>query len=47
MNDFNSVPSLLGFEKAMNYLIKGRDNPAVVKLMDFVWTHFAEYVHGT
>ena len=31
----------------MNYLIKGRDNLAVVKLTDFVLTHFAEYVRGT
>ena len=34
-------------EEAMNYLIKGRDNPAVVKRTDFVLTHFAEYVRGT
>jgi len=34
-------------EKAMNYLIKERDNPAVVKRMDFVLTHFAKYVRGT
>ena len=34
-------------EKAMNYLIKGRDNPAVVKRTDFVLTHFAEYVRRT
>jgi len=34
-------------EKAMNYLIKERDNPAVVKRTDFVLTHFAEYVRGT
>ena len=28
----------------MNCLIKGRDNPAIVKRTDFVLTHFAEYV---
>jgi len=31
-------------EEAMNCLIKGRDNPAIVKRTDFVLTHFAEYV---
>ena len=34
-------------EEAMNYLFKGRDNPAVVKRTDFVLAHFAEYVRGT
>ena len=34
-------------DEAMNYLFKGRDNPAVVKRMDFVLAHFAEYVRGT
>jgi hypothetical protein len=31
-------------EEAMNCLIRGRDNPAIVKRTDFVLTHFAEYV---
>ena len=31
-------------EEAMNCLIKGRDNPAIVKRTDFVLTHFTEYV---
>ena len=34
-------------ENAMNYLIKERDNPAVVKRTDSVLAHFAEYVRET